>query len=246
MPFQRLVAQALLVIRSERVGGVAAEGQMIGRVGVDEVAWLGRDSQIGTAGDGGLSKRGAAGAEVASVKNGGLAVAAHRDVELAPAIDPPQSVVAGAIEIDEARGGFDGVAVRAALGPHFVVLILAMRFGELREAVNEEVRMALYHTPCGAEIWVDVGQAGAVGTQVKIEGASAKEGLPVGAESVRKESLVSLDQAAFAARPFDEWARLFSTSGCAVGLRRRSASPYYRIAWMSKCRSTSPNRSVSD
>lgn len=59
-----------------------------------------------------------------------ILVTANRDVELSFAINPPQAVVAGLVEVDEARGDLDAV-VKLMLAADVVVVIFRVILGVL-------------------------------------------------------------------------------------------------------------------
>ena len=74
--------------------------------------------------------------------NCGILVAADGDVELAFAIDAPEAVVAGFVEVDEAGGYLDTV-VQMVLTANLVVVVFAVLCGVLPQLADEGFGIAL-------------------------------------------------------------------------------------------------------
>ena len=69
-------------------------------------------------------------------------IVAHRHIELALAVDTPEAVVAGLIEVDEASGDLDAV-VKPMLAAYLVVVLFRVVSGVLLQLLNERFGVAL-------------------------------------------------------------------------------------------------------
>ncbi len=87
--------------------------------------------------------------------NGRLLVTAHRHVELAFGVDAPEAVVAGFVEVDEARGYLNAV-VELVLTSDFVVVVFAVLRRVLAQLDDEGFGVALDDLVGIDEVKVDI------------------------------------------------------------------------------------------
>lgn len=83
-----------------------------------------------------------AGSQVVFLANGRFWVAAHRDVKLAFAVDAPQTVKAGFVEVNKPGGGLDAV-LEMVLFSGAVIVFAVMLLGVLAQLCNQRGGIAL-------------------------------------------------------------------------------------------------------
>ncbi len=153
------IAQSHLIFHSKIIFGVASERSaiewLIWRVKVDEIARARIQlSEVAHTDVHALQRR-VAGAQNLWLTNRRILVTPHRHVEFTLAVHAPKAVVAGLVEVDEARRYLDAV-VKIMLTSEVVIVFLAVILGMNPELGDEWFGVALDDLVGVDEIKVDI------------------------------------------------------------------------------------------